>query len=184
MKTDTEYLLQDPFELGQLPLLDPEQDGWPEIRQALEEHARARRHRKRAGGWLAAAAGVILALGVVIQQTRSTPQIPPDLAQSPPATDAGQSASFESRDTVHELIAMSQTLEQRLRGLRAESGALPAQSAIYIAELEDMIVRVDGELSLNPKSVDLWGQRVNLLLDLELIFQHHWEREYGRMAAR
>ena len=67
--------------------------------------------------------------------------------------------------------------------MRDETSGMPAQSAIYIAELEDMIARVDGELSYNPESLDLWGQRVNLLLDQEVIFQHQFEREYGRMAS-
>ena len=43
---------------------------------------------------------------------------------------------------------------------------MPAESAVYVAELEDLIAQVDSELSLTPDSIDLWGQRVNLMLDL------------------
>jgi hypothetical protein len=60
---------------------------------------------------------------------------------------------------------------------------MPAESAIYVAELEDLIAQVDNELSLNPDSVTLWGHRVNLLLDLAQIYQQQWEIDYGRMAS-
>ena len=99
------------------------------------------------------------------------------------ATPAESLASEEQDDTLTDLIAMSQMLEIRLKGLRDGTGALPGQSALYVAELEDMVAMVDGELSFDPESLDLWGQRVNLLLDLEYIYQHQWEREYGRMAS-
>jgi len=60
---------------------------------------------------------------------------------------------------------------------------MPAKSAIYVAELEDLIAQVDNELSLKPDSIDLWGQRVNLMLDLARIYQQQWQIDYGRMAA-
>ena len=37
--------------------------------------------------------------------------------------------------------------------------------------------------SFAPDSINLWGQRVNLLLDLAQLYQHQWERQYGRMAS-
>ncbi len=54
---------------------------------------------------------------------------------------------------------------------------------MYVAELEDLVAQVDTELSFSPRSVNLWGQRVNLLLDLAQIYQHQWERDYSRMAS-
>ena len=60
---------------------------------------------------------------------------------------------------------------------------MPAASAVYVAELEDLVAQVDNELSFTPGSVNLWGQRVNLLLDLAQIYQSQWERYYGRMAS-
>ena len=60
----------------------------------------------------------------------------------------------------------------------------PATIRNLMAELEDMVAQVDSELSYDPESVSLWGQRVNLMLDLAQIYQHQWEREYGRMASR
>jgi len=78
---------------------------------------------------------------------------------------------------------LSQSMEEQVMKLRQETGSMPAESAIYVAELEDLIAQVDGELSLTPDSIDLWGQRVNLLLDLAQIYQQQWEIDYGRMAA-
>ncbi len=176
---------EDPFGLGGLPLLEPDRDGWPEIRAALEARARSNRRWKRAGGWLAVAATLVLTVGIIGQRAGvEEPAVTGDLAQGTPATVEPRAASLSDEDALRELIAMSQALERRVRGMREGPGALPAESATYIAELEDMIARVDGELSLNPESMDLWGQRVNLLLDLEVIFQHRWEIEYGRMASR
>ena len=60
---------------------------------------------------------------------------------------------------------------------------MPAESAIYVAELEDLIAQVDSQLSQTPGSIDLWGQRVNLMLDLAQIYQQQWEIDYGRMAS-
>ena len=60
---------------------------------------------------------------------------------------------------------------------------MPAESAIYVAELEDLIAQVDTGLNLDPDSIDLWGQRVNLLLDLAEIYQQQWQIDYGRIAS-
>jgi len=165
---------QDPLGLADLPLLEPDQDGWAEIRQALEQQPARPKAWARTGGWLAMAASVVLVAGIFMFQ--SAPQ-------QETATPATQVASLSEENTLGDLITMSQLLETRLRGLRDETSGMPAQSAVYIAELEDMIARVDGELSYSSESVDLWGQRVNLLLDLEMIFQHQFDREYGRMAS-
>jgi hypothetical protein len=81
------------------------------------------------------------------------------------------------------LISISQTLEAQLKSLRDHTGSMPADSAIYVAELEDLVAQVDNELSYSPDSLNLWGQRVNLLLDLAQIYQHQWETDYGQMAS-
>lgn len=183
---------QDPFGLAELPWLEPERDAWPAIRQALEADAASPPGWQSAGRWLALAASLVLVAGIALHQAGRWP-----LAVTPEASPAGNGetlargdatqtpaeASVSNEDPVQDLIAMSQILEARLRELRRETSGMPAQSAVYVAELEDMIAQVDGALSNRPDSVDLWGQRVNLLLDLEMIFQHQWEREYGRMAS-
>ena len=174
---------QDPLGLRDLPLLTPDADGWPAIALALEQSRRRQQHWKKAGGWMALAAGLVLVVGIALKQRglqpANTVPVEPDSA-----TQLAASSSSEQESQVESLIVMSQVLEQRLRGIREQSGTMPAESAVYVAELEDLVAQVDHELSYNPGSVNLWGQRVNLLLDLALIYQQQWEREYGRMVSR
>ena len=74
-------------------------------------------------------------------------------------------------------------METQVKKLREETSSMPAESAIYVVELEDLIAQVDNELSMTPDSIDLWGQRVNLMLDLAQIYQQQWQIDYGRMAS-
>jgi hypothetical protein len=74
-------------------------------------------------------------------------------------------------------------VEAQVKEMRQETSSMPAESAIYVAELEDLIAHVDSELSMTPDSIDLWGQRVNLMLDLAQIYQQQWQIDYGRMAS-
>ena len=181
----------DPLGLRDLPLVDPPADGWAGVRQALEADRRSARNR-RFGAGLAAAACLVLVAGVTLFE-RGDPTVPDELATTDTGATSAQNvletgeetlASAEpAYDSVGELIAMSQGLERRLRTLRDNTVAMPAESAVYLAELEDLIARVDSQLSDEPASVTLWSQRVNLLLDLETLFQHQFEREYGRMAS-
>jgi hypothetical protein len=99
------------------------------------------------------------------------------------ATPGTNLASVPMQDNIIALIGLSQNMEEQVKKLRQETGSMPAESAIYVAELEDLIAQVDNELSLTPDSVDLWGQRVNLMLDLAQIYQQQWEIDYGRMAS-
>lgn len=197
---------RDPLGLGELPLLDPPADGWAEVRAALEaDHETGQGHRRL--GWFAAAASVVLVAGVIFvlgpqgpegDNLPTSPALAIDAtpggaptqpgvesgdlpAGATPASEAADEVAMD--DSVRQLIAMSQGLEQRLRFLRDNTGAMPAESAIYLAELEDLVARVDSQLSDTPESPELWSQRVNLLLDLEALFQHRFEREYGRMAS-
>lgn len=188
-QTDT-HKDRDPLNLGRLPLLEPEADGWPGVKAALQADRR-RKSFHLAGRW-AAAAGLVLAVGLfTVHMTRQAPSgADPQLTESSvgqpgTAVAPGESGVVDAGETpaIADFVALSQTLERRLRGLRDQTGSLSGEAVIYIAELEDMVARVDGAISEDPGSVDLWGQRVNLLLDLEMIYQHHWEREYGRMAA-
>jgi hypothetical protein len=177
---DIEAHVQDPLGLRELPMLTPEEDGWAVIQQALEANQR-RRGLLRTGGWLAAAASLVMVVAVVTRLAGPETQGPP--AEQSLATTSEPAASMEQDDTLDSLIAMSQTLERQVRGLREGSGSMPAASAVYVAELEDLVAQVDNELSFSPNSVNLWGQRVNLLLDLAQIYQQQWERDYGRMAS-
>lgn len=174
---------RDPLGLRNLPLLEPDADGWPAIRDALAREQSGRTRRWQAAAGLATAAAVLLAVALLWQQ--QTPG-PAEALTTESATvlaeDAGQEATAPDTN-IAGLIAMSQTLEQQLRGLRDGASAMPAESTLYVAELEDLVAQVDNELSQHPDSVNLWGQRVNLMLDLAFLYQQHWEREYGRMAS-
>jgi len=182
MATQQDRNETDPLGLRDLPLLEPEADGWPAVRAALERRTAGRRWRM-AGGWLAAAAVLLLALGISLERQPAVIDGPAGAQDTVAATDQPADASLKQKETLQDLIDMSQLLETRLRELRDGTSAMPAQSVVYATELEDLIARVDSELSTDPGSLDLWGQRVNLLLDLEVIYQHQWQREYGRLAA-
>jgi hypothetical protein len=174
---------QDPLGLRDLPMLEPDKDGWSEIRQALEDHHAQTSKRKTVLSWMAVAASLVLAVSLTIRQggiEEQGPQIPAD---QPTEVSAGEMMAMEDGNNVGSLIGLSQTLETQLRQLRDSTGSMPANSAMYVAELEDLVAQVDSELSYSPDSVNLWGQRVNLLLDLAQIYQHHWEMDYGQMAS-
>ena len=51
------------------------------------------------------------------------------------------------------------------------------------SELEDLVVQVDEQLSRTPDSAALWSQRVDLLVDLERLYESGLRREYHRMAS-
>jgi hypothetical protein len=166
-----------------LPPLDPPADGWPAVARALaDEAAGTGASARRWAGWLAVAAGLILVVGVVGGLQHAVDGAQPT-AERPVATQNGADASMVSEETLDGLIAMSQALERQVRNLRERAGPMPAASTVYVAELEDLVAQVDNELSFSPDSVNLWGQRVNLLLDLAQLYQHQWEREYGRIAS-
>jgi hypothetical protein len=174
----THHIHQDPLGLQNLPLLTPETDGWIAVRQALQEQQRRKRQWRTASAWLAIAASMVLAVLVTTRQTG-----PLETGSPPAATQAAKMASVDSSQAVDSLISLSQTLESQLRSLREGTGSMPASSAVYVAELEDLVAQVDSELSYSPDSLNLWGQRVNLLLDLAQIYQHQWETDYGQMAS-
>lgn len=170
----------DPLGLGELDDIEPGYDGWAQIESALQAHRARKRHWQRSGSWLAVAASLVLVIGVVLHNTESgkTGEIP----STKFATPAAEFASVPVNDNVNELIGLSQSMEEQVSKLRRETGSMPAESAIYVAELEDLIAQVDNELSLTPNSIDLWGQRVNLMLDLAQIYQQQRNIDYSRMA--
>ncbi|MGD8681898.1 MAG: hypothetical protein PVJ33_16125, partial [Lysobacterales bacterium] len=81
------------------------------------------------------------------------------------------------------LIALSQRLEGRLRLMRKQAGDMPSRALVYQVELEDLVVQVDDALSMNPDSVPLWNQRVNLLADLNTLYEDRLRREYRQIAS-
>lgn len=172
----------DPLSLGSLPQLTPDEDGWPAIESALLERNRHQRLYRVAGGALAAAASLVLAVALLLGEpfgdpTGNTPQLEVQAS-------AGEAVPEPLRDPALEsLIAMSQQLEGRVRLYRDQFGDLPSGALIYQVELQDLIVQVDEELSMNPGSTELWGQRVNLLLDVTQLYENSLRRDYQQMAS-
>ncbi len=180
---NTFSIYQDPLGLRDLPLLKPDTDGWESIRLALEAQQTRQRRRKTAISWFAIAASLVLA---VVLTTRQSDIEQPGAEEALAGNSATQITDMASEDVLGKvdlLISLSQTLETQLRSLREGTSSMPGNSAVYVAELEDLVAQVDSELSYSPNSINLWGQRVNLLLDLAQIYQHHWEIEYGMMAS-
>jgi hypothetical protein len=156
---------RDPLNLSSLPLVTPPSDDWPLIRSALVKQQRRQRVVRFSGSILAAAAMVMLAVGLFIHQ--------PALAPVPEAAP----------QTLDSLVTLSQQLERRVRTFRSAVGGMATDSLVYQVELEDLIAQVDDELSMRPDSLELWSQRVNLLLDLSLLYENQLRRDYQRMAS-
>lgn len=167
----------DPLGLSDLEAIEPGYDGWAQIESALTAHQNSKRNWQRAGGWLAVAASLVLVISITLRNTENQTAAPES------ATPAIDLASVSVQDNVNALVGLSQNMEEQVKRLREETGSMSAESAIYVAELEDLIAQVDNELSMTPDSLDLWGQRVNLMLDLAEIYQQQWQIDYGRMAS-
>jgi len=167
----------DPLGLRNLDTIEPGYDGWSQIESALRDHQSNKRSWRKTGGWLAVAASLVLVISVVWINTQNS------LPTTGLATSSENSASVQMEDNIFALIGLSQSMEEQVAQLRQETSSMPAESAIYVAELEDLIAQIDNELSMTPDSIDLWGQRVNLMLDLAQIYQQQWEIDYGRMAS-
>jgi hypothetical protein len=180
---------QDPLNLRSLPEISPPDDLWPAIETGLRRGRGRRVALFRAAGGLALAAAVVLAVGLVLRQPSGSSglqSVHPDpstvtaAAGSASANGGGETVAPAQLDS---LIAMSQRLEGRLRHIRAEVSGLPAQAVVYQVELEDLVVQVDEQLSRGPDSLALWSQRVDLLVDLERLYESGLRREYHRMAS-
>lgn len=173
---------EDPLNLASLPMVAPEEDGWPAIEAALLERNRRHKVFRLAGGALATAATVVLAIAVTVGRP-----VPEPAAGLPDPDSQAAISELESAPlrppALESLIAMSQQLEGRVRLYRDEFGDLPSSALIYQVELQDLIVQVDEELSANPESIELWGQRVNLLLDVTQLYENSLRREYRQMAS-
>ena len=171
----------DPLGLSDLETIEPGYDGWAQIESALQTHQNNKRNWKRAGSWLAVAASLVLVISISLRNSEN--HTPTRLSSPEFATPETNLASVPVQDNINALIGLSQNMEDQVKKLRQETSSMPAKSAIYVAELEDLIAQVDNELSLTPDSIDLWGQRVNLMLDLAQIYQQQWEIDYGHMAS-
>jgi hypothetical protein len=178
---------EDPFNLRGLPMVEPPGDSWPAVEAALRQDKQRQTAWRYAGVALAAAATVTLVLGLVLRQPMPS-AAEQTLVQTATPTDqpgsaANSAAPDDSTETLEAMIALSQTLESRLRTIRNGVGGLPASSVVYQAELEDLVAQVDEQLSAAPDSLPMWSQRVSLLMDLERLYENRLRREYQQMAS-
>ncbi|HTY06707.1 MAG TPA: hypothetical protein VMC86_09335 [Gemmatimonadales bacterium] len=146
-RKELEALYQRMAQLKALPPRSPARDRWPEIRTAVL--AARRRRNTRWAGWSMAAAAVLA--GVMVFRPFA-----------PPSARAGELARAR---------ATSAQLEDRLRSSASEGRVLTGRDAAVIAQLEDQIAAIDGQLGTRSVSgvdaqLQLWQQRVNLMNQL------------------
>ena len=169
---------QDPLDLRSLPMAEPPEDGWPAIQQALLEDRKKSRQRKRfaAIGTLATAALVVLAVSLVWRL--------PGVEQVPETVETVQTDVVPSEaDILDSLVRLSQQLEGQVQAKRKQLGSINGDALVYQVEMQDLIALVDEELSQDPRSIELWSQRVNLLLDVNQLYENQLRREYHNMAS-
>lgn len=157
---------RDPHNFGNLPQLDPPADLWPAIEAGLDTPSRSGMFR-----WASAAsvAAVLVIAALVIQQPeQQTPTVPAD-ADSP--------------SHLERLVTVSQKMETRLSDYRSGSGVMGTIQAGVIAEFEDLIAFIDEQLSDDPKSIDLWFQRVSLMSDLLGVYAIQQSGGIGMIAS-
>lgn len=150
-RAELEALYQRVARLKALPALHPPRDRWSIVRAAVRT-ARNRRRRTWGGWGLAAAAALAGALLVPGLGSNGT-------LQAELSTAKNQSA----------------TLEDQLQSYDVDGRVLTGHMAAKLAELEDRIAVIDGDLArrgtLKPQVQDaelvqLWKQRVDLMRQL------------------
>jgi len=179
MSSNTDHDLtahRDPFGFTRLPQPEPPEDAWPRIQAALRGRQRVRRMKYG----LATAAVVTLAAGIYWQLPKTTA---PTARDAPIVVETSTTISAEGTDSLESLISLSQKLERSLRARRAELGVVPAQALIYQVELEDLVSEIDAAINLKPQSHELWSQRVNLLLDLNQLYERQLRRDHRQIAS-
>jgi len=150
-RAELDALYQRVAQLKALPALHPPRDRWSIVRAA----ARTERNRRRRtwGGWgLAAAAALVGALLV-------------------PRLGSDGTLRAELSITKNQ----SATLEDQLQSYDVDGRVLTGRMAAKVAELEDRIAVIDGDLArwgtVKPQAQDaelvqLWKQRVDLMRQL------------------
>ena len=150
-RAELDALYQRVAQLKALPALRPPRDRWSIVRQAARtEH---NRRRRTWGGWgLAAAAALAGALLVPGLGSNGTLQAELSMAKN-----------------------QSATLEDQLQKYDVDGRVLTGRMAAQVAELEDRIAVIDGDLArwgtVKPQAQDaeivqLWQQRVDLMRKL------------------
>jgi hypothetical protein len=138
--------------LKALPALRPTRDRWPAVRARFEAERRARRLRRAGLVGLAAAASIVLLLGLRgVNRAPASVAVPAELSEAK---------------------ATSQALEAAIDQYHPESRVLDGRTARIAQELEDRIAAVDRELQMTDlvdpghreaQELNLWRERVGLL---------------------
>ncbi len=150
-RAELDGLYQRVAQLKALPALRPPRDRWSSVRDA----ARAERGRRRRtwGGWGLAAAAALVGLLLV------------------PRAGGGSKLHAE----LSQAKDQSATLEDQLQNYDVDGRVLTGRMAARVAELEDRIAVIDGDLArwgtVKPQTQDaelvkLWQQRVDLMRQL------------------
>ncbi|HEV8266046.1 MAG TPA: hypothetical protein VGQ06_13935 [Gemmatimonadales bacterium] len=151
-RAELDALYQRVAQLKALPALRPARDRWPVVREAARGQ-RMRRHRTW-GAWSIAAAAALA--GVLL--LRPSTNVRAELVQAK---------------------QQSATLEDQLQRYDVEGRVLSGRAAALVAELEDRIAVIDGDLTRrgatatgggtgtqDAELVKLWQQRVGLMQEL------------------
>lgn len=160
----SEDYLSGPGSLGErlraLPAFTPPPGGWARLNQRRQAQ---RRRYAMAGGGLALAASVLVAIGVV--------GLRPDVAP-PAARNVAAIKAPAARQEVAQLISRSQNLERQLQSARPQVAVWSAGREERATLLEQRLRLIDAQLNVaDSDSVEqrLWRERVkvmNALVDL------------------
>jgi hypothetical protein len=150
-RAELDSLYQRVAQLKALPALRPARDRWSVVRDAA--HAARGRRRRTWGGWGLAAAAALVGLLLV------------------PRAGGGSKLHAE----LSQAKDQSATLEGQLQNYDVDGRVLTGRMAARVAELEDRIAVIDGDLArwgtVKPQTQDaelvkLWQQRVDLMRQL------------------
>lgn len=146
--------------LRDLPLLDPPPALWRSIEGELDRRQTGRRQRRWAIVSSAMAAAVVVAVAVgLIQQ----PEI------QPPAWPGNDPALVQARQ-------VSALLEAQLR--QQHHGAVSTSAVESLVWLESELGWLDVRLASDPKNLELWQRRTELLSEMNRLYgQNHWQSE-------
>lgn len=148
-QAELDALYQRVAQLKALPSLRPARDRWPAVRAVLRAE-RSRRRRTWSGWSLAAAAALA---GVLLVR----------------APGGGGS---ELHAQLSQAKEQSATLEDQLQRFDVDGCVLSGRAAAIVAELEDRITMIDGDLARQNRQqrdaalVKLWQERVDLMREL------------------
>ncbi len=167
-RSDLESLADMQARISALPVFSAPEEAWSGIEQRMQKtfEARSARHRGLAGLALAAAASVIIAMGVWTLQKTHHPQVESLAMSGAPAT------------SVPQLVSQSRSLENTVLSLNASADhvVISAGTAATVAALEDRIALVDYQINTasvrqggGPELEQLWQQRVDLLQSLAAV---------------